>query len=155
MCSQASAVIVRPSEHLTPNFVAYPPKSGSTTVSFRFVVERERSGREFRHSLGSYLDRLLRGKCGRILLPLSEFRLRHVAVAKLISLRVLARLPTQDLTEFVGRENLVTGQLVNDLCYLIDRNDLERVIEVHDTLTLGARRLRQERPPHGFHKRVR
>src|ERR1044072_4278545 len=145
MCLNASGVMVRPSEHLSPALVAYPPKSARVapiltvpSCLYEFVVCGPRRTQHCSELRPCSLQRR------------SRRRLRHVAVLELVRLRILRWHEPHTLTDFVAGEDFVPSELVSDLCDLLHRNERERVAEEQDGLVLSSSGLRQERPSHRF-----
>ena len=61
----------------------------------------------------------------------------QVAVPKLVRLWILRRLHARDLTDLIGRHDLVAGKLIGDFSKGVDRYKPERIRKVFDRLLLG------------------
>ena len=70
--------------------------------------------------------------------------LRNITITKFICLRIIRWFPSDNLTHFVRSSNLITSKLISNLCKIINRNQLERITEEHNRLTLGTSSLTQE-----------
>ena len=72
----------------------------------------------------------------------------QISVPEFISLRVIGRLHTNNLANFVGRHDLVSSHLVCDFGKFGNRHQLERVPKENNRLPLGSSRLGQKFPLH-------
>src|SRR5580765_287725 len=130
--------MVRPSVHLMPVLVQYPVKSGSI-----LTVCSSWYRRDVRHQW----------QCLRWH---SSDRLRHwsllgdVLVLEFVSVRVAGWLEADDAADFVGRKDLVPGEFVGDLRKYRYWDELKRITEIDDGLTLRPCCSGQERSGHGF-----
>src|SRR5690606_34242771 len=115
LCLKAPAMMVRPSEHSSPFLVAYPLKSGVSSAILKFASLL----RDLRWIVGFLLS-------------------WDVLVTKLVSLLVLCGLHTHGCANLIGRHDLVPGHLVSDLSHVTDCDQLERIPEELDRLSLTS-----------------